>query len=137
MDNEDDDYDPDGFVDEYYDEIIRRRVIAHRTNWRMRYTSPSQREVALATNIEGSILAFGQFLVALILLTNQLLTAICMFCFYEVDTLLQEDDRLMNIRRWQWDPLAETPPRNQSIDELSDEDARSLTRFNKEQLRLL
>ncbi len=60
-----------------------------------------------------------------------------MFCFYEVDTLLQEDDRLMNIRRWQWAPLAETPPRNWSIDELSDEDARSLTSFNKEQLRLL
>ena len=60
-----------------------------------------------------------------------------MFGFYEVDNLLQEDDRLMNLRRWQWAPLVETPPRNRSIDELSDEDARSLTRFNKEQLRLL
>ncbi len=165
MEDDDDEYDPDGFVDDYYDEIIRHHTIARRTNWRIRYTSLSQREVALATNIEESISDYGQFLVGLILLTNQLLTTIymmrrqvqdrnsfrykrilhlflyynclMMFCFYEFDTLLEEDDRLMNIRRWQWAPLAETPPRNRSIDELSDEDARSLTRFNKEQLRLL
>jgi hypothetical protein len=52
-----------------------------------------------------------------------------MICFYEFDTLLVEDDQLMNIYRWQWAPLAETPPRNCSTDELSDEDACSLTRL--------
>jgi hypothetical protein len=60
-----------------------------------------------------------------------------MFSFYELDHLLEQGEALMNIRRWQWAPLAEMPPRNRSIAELSDEDARSLTRFNKDQLQLL
>jgi hypothetical protein len=42
----------------------------------------------------------------------------------------------MNIRQWQWVPLVETSPGNHKIDELSDENAYQLTRFNKYQLRL-
>jgi hypothetical protein len=61
MDNEDDDYDPDGFVDEYCDEIIRQRAIARRTNWRMRYTSLSQRELALATILRTPSWIMGNF----------------------------------------------------------------------------
>jgi hypothetical protein len=78
MDNDDDDVDPDNFVDAYYDEIFRRRAIARRTNWRMRFTSLSQREVAFAATIDASISDFGQILVALIVVINQLLTAIHM-----------------------------------------------------------
>jgi predicted RNase H-related nuclease YkuK (DUF458 family) len=122
----DDDVDPDDFVDNYYDEIIRRRTIARRTNWRMRFTSLSQREVALATSIDSSVIDYTQFIMVMILTINQLMTAIyimrrrqmdqnnnrskkilhlyvyysCLttFCFYELDTLLEQDDHLMNLR---------------------------------------
>jgi hypothetical protein len=131
----------------------------------MRFTSLSQREVALAATINSSIIDYGQFIIPLIITTNQIMSAVylmrrrhfahndlrykrslylflyynCLmiFCFYQLDSLLDQDDRLMNIRRRQWVPLAEMPPRNRSIDKLSDEDARSLTRFNKDQLWLL
>ncbi len=144
----DGDIDPDDFVDNYYDEIIRRRTITRRTNWRMRYTSLSQREVALATSIESSMADYLQFIMVMIVTINQLMTVIymmrrrqldrnnhrykrilhlyvyysclTMFCFYELDALLEQDDNLMNIRRWQWAHV-ETPPRNRSIDESSDE----------------
>jgi hypothetical protein len=33
MSADDDDIDPDDFVDNYYNEIIRRRAIAQRTDW--------------------------------------------------------------------------------------------------------
>jgi hypothetical protein len=116
MDYDEDDANPDDFIDDYYDEIIRRRTIARRTNWRMRFTSLSQREVALVATIDASISDYGQFLVALIVVTNQLLMAIymmrrqdqdhnsirykriihlflyynclMMFCLFEVDTLI-------------------------------------------------
>ncbi len=77
-DDDDDDVDPDNFVDAYYDEIIRHRAIARRTNWRMCFKSLSQREIALATSINSSISNYVKFLVALIIITNQLLTVIYM-----------------------------------------------------------
>jgi hypothetical protein len=166
MDNDQDDANNDDLVDNYYDNIIRHRTIARRTNWRMRFTSLSQREVALAANtIDSSIVDYGQFIISLIFIINQIMSAIywmrrhhfdrnnvrynrslylflyynclMMFCLYQLDSLLEQDDLLLNIRRRHWVPLAESPARNRSIDELSDEDAHSLTRFNKDQLRLL
>ncbi len=41
-------------ADDFYDEIIRRRDIARRTNWRHCSTALSQREVALAATIQSS-----------------------------------------------------------------------------------
>jgi hypothetical protein len=162
MDNDQDDDNNDDLIDNYYDDIIRRQTIARRTNWRMRFTSLSQREVALAAIIDSSIVDYGQFIISMIIIIDQIMSAIywirrhhfdrndvrynrslhlflyynCLiiFCFYQLDSLLDQDDQLMNVRRRQWVPLAETPPRNRSIDELSDKDARSLTRFNKDQL---
>jgi hypothetical protein len=59
-----------------------------------------------------------------------------MFCFYKLDALLEQDDHLMSICRWQWVHV-ETPLRNRLIKELSDKVAHQLTHFNKEQLQLL
>jgi len=161
---DEDDIDPDDFIDNYYDEIIRRHTIARRTNWRMRFTSLSQREVALAATIESSMTDYLQFIMVMIVIVNQLMMGIhamrrhhldqnnpryrsflrlhiyysclTMFCFYELDALFEQDDHLMNIRRRQWVHI-ESPPRNRSINELSDEVAHQLTRFNKGQLQLL
>jgi len=60
-----------------------------------------------------------------------------LFCYFQLDSLVAEEDELLNIRHGEWIPLAETPPRNRSIDELSEENAKSLTRFNKDQLHQL
>jgi hypothetical protein len=79
MGKDDGDVDDDDFVDDYYDEIIRHRAIARRTNWWMLFTSLSQREVALAATIESSMSEYLQILVALMITTNQLVTAIHMF----------------------------------------------------------
>ena len=50
---------------------------------------------------------------------------------------MAEEDELLNIQHGEWIPLVETPPRNRSIDELSKENAKSLTWFNKDQLHQL
>ncbi len=47
-----------------------------------------------------------------------------MFCLYQLDSLLEQDDLLMNIHRRHWVSFAESPARNRSIDELSGKDAR-------------
>jgi hypothetical protein len=60
-----------------------------------------------------------------------------LFCFYQLDSLVAEEDELLNIHHGKWIPLVETPPRNRSIEELSEENAKSLTRFNKDQLHQL
>ncbi len=60
-----------------------------------------------------------------------------MVCFYQLDLLLVEEDALINVRRWQLPPVIDTPPKNRSIDEISDEDAYRLTRFRRDQLRIL
>jgi hypothetical protein len=122
---DDNDIDPDDFTDNYYNEIIRRQSIARRMNWRMRFTSLSQREVALAATIQSSMFDYIQFIMVMIAIINQLMTGIyamrrhllgcndvgykrllrlyiyysclTMFCFYELDALLEQDDHLMNI----------------------------------------
>jgi hypothetical protein len=45
-----------------------------------------------------------------------------------------EKDELLNICHGEWIPLVETRTRNCSIKELSEENAKSLTQFNKDQL---
>ncbi len=50
MDIEDDDFD-----DNFFDEIVRRRMIPSRTNWRYRFISLNQREVAEAATLQSSI----------------------------------------------------------------------------------
>jgi hypothetical protein len=164
MDNGDNDDIPDDLVDNFHDDIIRRRTIARRTNWRLRFTSLSQREVALAASIASSLSDYVQLINAVIVLSQQLFTTIymmrqhqdwnnvrykrslhlyiyynCMmlFCFFQLDSLVAEEDELLNVRHGEWIPLVETPPRNHSIDELSEENAKSLTWFNKDQLHQL
>jgi hypothetical protein len=73
---DDNDIDPDDFVDNYYDEIIRCRTITRRTNWRMRFTSLSQRELALAATIQSSMFDYIQFIRVMIIIINQLMTAV-------------------------------------------------------------
>jgi len=77
MDNGDNDDIPDDLVDNFYDDIIRRRTIARRTNWRLRFTSLSQREVALAASIALSSLSdYVQLINAVIVLSQKLFTTI-------------------------------------------------------------
>jgi hypothetical protein len=59
------------------------------------------------------------------------------FCFHELDLLVQNDDALLNIRYGQLYPLENSPPKNRSIDEISEEFSYNFTHFTKEQLRLL
>jgi hypothetical protein len=158
MDIEDDDFD-----DNFFDEIVRCRMIPRRTNWRYRFISLNQREVAEAATLQSSILIHVNIVVALILTVNQLLLGLCLLrrrqqnpsslqritqlvlyysnlvlvCFYQLDFLLVEEDTLVNVRQWQLPHLIVTDPKNRSIDEISDEDAHRLTRFRKDQLRLL
>jgi hypothetical protein len=73
---DDDDIDPDDFVDNYYDEIIRHQTIARRTNWRMRFTSLSQGEVALAATIESFMFDYIPYIMVMILTINQLMMGI-------------------------------------------------------------
>ncbi len=42
----------------------------------MRFTSLSQREVALAATIDSSIVDYGQFIISLIFIINQIMSAI-------------------------------------------------------------
>ncbi len=116
---DDDDIDRDDFIDNYYDEIIRHRTIARRTNWRMHFTSLIQREVALAATIQSSIFDYIQIIMVMIVTINQLMVGIyfmrmhhldqnnlhykmllhlyiyysclTMFCFYELDALLEQE----------------------------------------------
>jgi hypothetical protein len=47
-----------------------------------------------------------------------------MFCFFWLDSLLEQEDQVMNICYWQLPTLVETAPKNCSIDALSEEDAK-------------
>jgi len=58
-------------------------------------------------------------------------------CFHELDFLIERDDFLCNIHGDQEIPIISLPPKNRTIDELSEEDAYALTRFQKHQLCLL
>ncbi len=51
--------------------------------------------------------------------------------------MVQEETDLLFLWRSQLFPLVNTPPRNRSIDELSQEKAKELTRLTKDQLGIL
>jgi hypothetical protein len=80
----DKDIDPDDFVDDFYNDIVTHRVIPRGTNWIYCFTSLSQLEVALATNITSSVSSYTHVSAAIIVTTVQfivttvqLLQAIC------------------------------------------------------------
>jgi hypothetical protein len=107
--------------DQYYDHIIMRRNIPRRTNWRHRAIALSQREVALAANIQSTANDYIAFIFILLLFTKQMMMALsatrramiggpespmirrllqaliyynCLltFCFHELDLLVESDD---------------------------------------------
>ncbi len=147
--------------DEMMDAIVRRRDIARWTNWRWRSTALSQRNVATVAFIHSSLSFYFTILyIALfqinyfhriILCNNNQQSSFCrrmqralkyykcifLFCSYEIDILIEEETNLLLLRRSQLLPLVNAPPRNRSIDDLSEETAKELTRFTKEQLRIL
>jgi hypothetical protein len=63
------------------------------------------------------------------------------FCYLRLDNLILEEQELVGVTRDDWEAAvareADTPPRNRSIEALSEGDARRLTRFRKEQLQFL
>lgn len=59
------------------------------------------------------------------------------FCFHELDVLIESDDMLMDVCGSQEIPIFNRPPRNRTINELSEEDTYALPRFLKHQLCLL
>jgi len=59
------------------------------------------------------------------------------FSCHELDSLIQEDDQLMNLRRHHVIPYANRPPIYWTIDSLSESDALEFKRFQKSQLQLL
>jgi hypothetical protein len=152
-------YDDDD--DDFYNEIIRLRHITRRTNWRLRSTSLSQRDVALLASIQSSLSFYLTFMYMVLFHLNHVYQSIlhnndrqsfifgrllralknyqCLFtfCCHEIDILLEDEADLSFLRRHQLPPLTTGPPRNRVINELTDEVAYSLTRFTKEQLRLL
>jgi hypothetical protein len=160
VDEEDDD-----LVDNFFNEIVRRRDIARRTNWRHRSIALSQREVALAATLQSAASFYVTLVFAVMITTNQVIAAIiyarrrfagqdsphtvrlfkvliyyqCLltFCFHELDILVEQDDALLNVRYGQLYPLEQLPPKNRAIDEISEEFAYTFTRFMKDQLRLM
>jgi hypothetical protein len=110
------DEDDDFFDDTFFDEIVRRRMIPRRTNWRYRLIALNQREAAEAAMLQSSILMHVNFIVALIVTVNQLLLGLrvlhsqqqnptslqcvsrvvlyysnlALLCFYQLDYLLVE-----------------------------------------------
>lgn len=59
------------------------------------------------------------------------------FCFHELDVLIKSDGLLMNVCGSQEIPIFNRPPRNRTINELSEEDTYALPRFLNHQLCLL
>ena len=54
-----------------------------------------------------------------------------------MDALIDEETSIIYIRQHQLFPIEDTPVRNRSINEISETTAKELSRFNKEQLRVL
>ena len=131
MDNGDNVQIPDDLVDNFYYDIIRCHTIARRTNWRLRFTSLSQREVALAASIASSLLDYVRLVNLVIVLSQQLFTTIymmrqhheksnlrykrslhlyihynCMMLifFFQLDSLVAQEDELLNIHHGEWIP---------------------------------
>ena len=67
------DYGEDDYFDNFFYEIVRRRMIPCRTNWMYRFIALNQREAAEAAMLQSSILLHVNFIVALIVTVNQLL----------------------------------------------------------------
>ncbi len=78
MNDDDNDYNNDE-IDDHIHQIIRKRTIPRRTNWRYRYMALSQCEVAQANMLQQSILDHAQFFMVMTLLSNQLLTVLHLF----------------------------------------------------------
>jgi hypothetical protein len=66
----------DDLVNDFYDQIIRRRSIARRTNWRHHSTALSQREVALAATIQSSTNFFIMLAFAIMITMTQITSTI-------------------------------------------------------------
>ena len=68
-------------------------------------------------------------------------TRLIAFCYLRLDNLYLEEAELVGIRHDPWEAMVarevDTPPRNRSLDEISDGDAFRLTQFRKLQLQLL
>ncbi len=147
--------------DEILNAIVRCRDIARRTNWRWWSTALSQRDIVVASSLRSSIsfyitiiymILFQLNSINQIILCNnnpgsaffgRLLRALkynkclMMLCAYELDLLIQDENNLLFLRRNELFPLINAPPRNRSIDDISEEMAKQLTRFMKDQLCLL
>jgi hypothetical protein len=147
--------------DEILNAIVRRRDIARRTNWRWWSTALSQRDIVVASSLRSSISFYITILYMILFQLNsinqiilrnnnpgsaffgRLLRALkynkclMMLCVYEVDLLIQDETNLLFLRRNELFPLINAPPRNRSIDDILEEMAKQLTRFTKDQLRLL
>jgi len=158
-----DNHDLQDLQDQFYNQIVRRRDIPRRMNWRQRANALSQRELVTALMIYSSFYLYLVFL--LIFMINQTLLLInqarnlrfinpvprlnklrhvliyyqCLLTFscHELDILIQEDDALLNLRQRDIIPYANRPPINRTIDSLSESDALEFTRFKKNQLQLL
>jgi hypothetical protein len=68
--------DDEDMVDDFYDQIIRRRDISRRTNWRHYSTTLSQCDFALAATIQSSTSFFVTLAFAIMITMNQIITAI-------------------------------------------------------------
>jgi hypothetical protein len=73
MDDSDQNHGLHHLEDYYYDQIIRRRDISRRMNWRQRTKALSQREVATASIIHASSTFYLSLVFLLIYLINQVL----------------------------------------------------------------
>jgi hypothetical protein len=72
MDDGDQNHDHHHLEDYYYDQIVRRRGISRRLNWRQRTNALSQREVATASMIHTSSTFYLSLVFLLIfLITNK------------------------------------------------------------------
>jgi hypothetical protein len=158
-----DNHDLQDLQDQFYNQIVRRRDIPRRMNWRQRANALSQRELVTALMIYSSFYLYLVFL--LIFMINQTLLLInqarnlrfinpvprlnklrhvliyyqCLLTFscHELDILIQADDALLNLRQHDITPYANRPPINRTIDSLSESDALEFTRFKKSQLQLI
>jgi hypothetical protein len=152
----------DDMVDKFYDQIIRRRDIARRTNQRHHSTALSQREVALAATIQSTASFYVMFAFAIMITRNQVIMAIifcrrrfvgqdsphttrllrvlmyyqCLvtFYFHELDVLVEQDDALLNLHYDQLYPLDQLPPKNRSVNKILEEFAYTFMHFTKDQL---
>jgi hypothetical protein len=128
--------DYDNVDDEFYNEIIHRRVITRRTNWRLQSTLLSQRDIAVPTTIHSSLSFYITLMYLVFFQLNQLYNIILrnnarqsilfgrllhalkyyqwLFCFccYKVDQLLEYEDNLCYLCHHQLTHSIAAPPRH-------------------------